>query len=66
MNIPVAADGSLDWEPAPTEAGASVTFRALEDLVMVVSACPQDIVPINHCNPTAIGVEVSGEHSSAR
>ncbi len=60
MNIPVGPDGGLDWEPAPTQAGASVTFRALQDLLMVVSACPQDIVPINHCNPTAIGVEISG------
>jgi uncharacterized protein YcgI (DUF1989 family) len=58
MNIPVGPDGALGWEPAPTRPGASVTFRALEDVVMVVSACPQDIVPINHCNPTSIGVEV--------
>jgi uncharacterized protein YcgI (DUF1989 family) len=58
MNIPVAADGSLRWEAAPTEPGASVTFRALEELVMVVSACPQDIVAINHRKPTSIGVEI--------
>lgn len=58
MQIPVAPDGDLAWDPAPTEAGASITFRALEDLVMVVSACPQDIVPINHCDPTSIGVEL--------
>lgn len=58
MAIPVAPDGTLAWDPAPTAPGASVTFRALEDLVMAVSACPQDVVQINHGSPTAIGVEV--------
>jgi uncharacterized protein len=66
MNIPVGPDGSLDWDPAPTGPGASVTFRAVEDIVMVVSACPQDIVPINHCNPTSIGVEVRPPDADAR
>jgi uncharacterized protein YcgI (DUF1989 family) len=65
MNIPVGRDGSLAWEPAPTEPGAAVTFRALEEIVMVVSACPQDIVPINHCNPTSIGVEVRPPDANA-
>jgi uncharacterized protein len=58
MNIPVAPDGSLGWEPAPTSAGDSVTFRAELDCIVVVSACPQDIVPINHGNPTSIEIEL--------
>jgi uncharacterized protein len=65
MNIPVGRDGSLEWDPAPTAPGAAVTFRALEEIVMVVSACPQDIVPINHCNPTSIGVEVRAPDANA-
>jgi uncharacterized protein len=58
MNIPVEADGSLGWEPAPTAAGDSITLRAEMDAIVVVSACPQDIVPINDRNPTSIAIEL--------
>jgi len=58
MNIPVAADGTLGWEPAPTAAGEGVTLRAAMDCIVVVSACPQDIVPINDGNPTPIAIEL--------
>jgi uncharacterized protein YcgI (DUF1989 family) len=58
MNIPVAADGSLGWEPAPTRPGDSVRLRAEIDCIVVVSACPQDIVPINGGNPTSLAIEV--------
>ena len=61
MNIPVAADGSLGWEPAQTAAGDSITLRAEMDAIVVVSACPQDIVPINDRNPTPIAIELLGE-----
>jgi uncharacterized protein YcgI (DUF1989 family) len=58
MNIPVSEDGSLGWEPAPTGAGDSITLRAAMDCIVVVSACPQDIVPINDRDPTPIGIEL--------
>ena len=58
MNIPVTDDGALGWEPAPTGAGDSITFRAAMDCIVVVSACPQDIVPINDCNPTAVAIDL--------
>jgi len=58
MNIPVAEDGALGWDPAVTRAGDSITLRAEMDAIVVVSACPQDIVPINDCNPTPIAIEV--------
>jgi uncharacterized protein len=48
----------LGWEPAPTKAGDSVTLRAERDCLVVVSACPQDIVPINEKNPTPIAIEL--------
>jgi uncharacterized protein YcgI (DUF1989 family) len=56
MNIPVREGGELGWEPAPTRAGDSVTLRAEIDCIVVVSACPQDIVPINHGTPTPIAI----------
>jgi uncharacterized protein len=58
MNIPVGTDGDLGWQPAPTRAGDSVTMRAAMDCIVVVSACPQDIVPINDRNPTPIAIEL--------
>jgi uncharacterized protein YcgI (DUF1989 family) len=61
MNIPVLDGGELGWEPAPTAAGDSVTLRAEMDCVVVVSACPQDLVPINNLNPTPIAIELLDE-----
>jgi uncharacterized protein YcgI (DUF1989 family) len=58
MNTPAAADGTIDWLPAETKAGDYVTLRAELDLVLVVSACPQDIVRINDGRPTAIAIDL--------
>ena len=58
MNIPVREGGELGWEPAPTQAGDSVTLRAEMDCFVVVSACPQDIVAINAKNPTPVAIEL--------
>jgi uncharacterized protein len=58
MNIPVDAHGELGWEPAPTAPGDSITLRAAMDCIVVASACPQDIVPINDRNPTSIAIEL--------
>jgi uncharacterized protein len=57
-NIPVSEDGTLDWRPALTAPGDSVTFRAELDCYIVLSACPQDILPINDKNPTGMALEV--------
>ncbi len=58
MNIPVRPGGELGWEPAPTKAGDYVVLRAELDCYVVVSACPQDIVPINDKNPTPVAIEL--------
>jgi uncharacterized protein YcgI (DUF1989 family) len=47
MNIPVAADGTLSFQPSIAPPGSHVALRAERDLIVVFSACPQDIVPIN-------------------
>ena len=47
MNVPVAPDGSVDRLPPATVAGDTVVLRAEMDLVLVLSACPQDVTPIN-------------------
>ena len=58
MNIPVDEDGELGWEPAPTKAGDHVVLRAEMDIVLAVSACPQDIVSINDRNPTPVAIDL--------
>ena len=58
MNIPIDPEGGLGWEPARSRAGDSVTLRAEMDCVVAVSACPQDLVPINGGNPTPLLIEV--------
>jgi uncharacterized protein YcgI (DUF1989 family) len=57
-NIPVGPDGTLQWQPALTEAGDSVTLRAQLDCFIVVAACAQDILPINDKNPTGLALEI--------
>jgi uncharacterized protein YcgI (DUF1989 family) len=59
MNIPWTADGSLSFEPTVSNPGDYVTFEALRPVLMVVSSCPQDILPINSGNPVEFDVEIS-------
>lgn len=47
MNVPVHPDGSVDRLPPHSSAGDEVVLRAELDLTLVISACPQDITPIN-------------------
>jgi len=63
MNVPVADDGTLRWLPAPTAPGDSITFEAMTDCVVVVSACPQDLTGINGTEPSALAIDCLGvEH----
>jgi uncharacterized protein YcgI (DUF1989 family) len=47
MNIPVAADGAVSFEPPVSWPGDYVVLRAERDAVLVFSCCPQDVIPIN-------------------
>jgi uncharacterized protein YcgI (DUF1989 family) len=48
MNIPWKADGALEFAAPPKPVpGGHVRLIAEMDLVIVFSACPQDILPIN-------------------
>ena len=46
-NVTVDTDGTLHIEPPRVRPGESLTLRAETDLVLVVSACPMDIVLTN-------------------
>jgi uncharacterized protein YcgI (DUF1989 family) len=60
MHIPVHSDGRLSFEPPVSRPGDYVLLRAEMDCIIVFSACPQDMVPINGiaCTPTEAHVEV--------
>jgi uncharacterized protein YcgI (DUF1989 family) len=58
MRIPVQESGRLAWLPAESRAGDSITFEAAMDCVVVVSACPQDMVGINNGRPTPLAIDV--------
>jgi uncharacterized protein YcgI (DUF1989 family) len=47
MNIPWDLDGNITFEPTVCAPGDSVLFRAEVDVIVIASACPMDIVPIN-------------------
>ena len=47
MNIPVGSDGATQWGEPVSKAGDYVVLRAAMDCIVAMSACPQDILPIN-------------------
>ena len=47
MNIPWTLSGGLSFEEPKTKPGDHVVLRAELDAIIAMSACPQDILPIN-------------------
>jgi uncharacterized protein YcgI (DUF1989 family) len=56
MNIPVEPDGKIIWGEPLSKPGDYVTLRAAIDCIVVMSTCPQDMIPINgaDCKPTEV------------
>ena len=59
MNVPVASNGALEFATPVSEPGQSITLRANTDLILVMSACPQDIMPVNGMSCTDISFIVT-------
>jgi uncharacterized protein YcgI (DUF1989 family) len=57
-NFRVYPDGRLELEPCVSRPGDAATFELLMDVVVVLSACPQDIVGFQPGGPTDMAVEV--------
>lgn len=51
MNIPWTKEGDVSFEAPKTKRGDYIKFRAERDAVVVMSACPQDILAINGHKP---------------
>lgn len=58
MHNRITADGAVVTDPATHPAGSTLTMRAEADLVVLLSACPQDLTPCNDFNPTSMALRV--------
>jgi uncharacterized protein YcgI (DUF1989 family) len=58
MNVRVTADGAVIRGSPASRPGDRIVFRAEMDLLVVLSACPQDITPINSEARTPRDVQV--------
>ena len=64
MNIPWDNPGDLRFEPPLSRPGDHVVLRARMDCIVAMSACPQDMVPVNgeSGQPTEAHFEIIPEH----
>jgi len=60
MNIPVIDGNRVEVRPPVSTPGSYVALRAEIDCIVVFSACPQDLLPINGLamRPTEVHFEV--------
>jgi uncharacterized protein YcgI (DUF1989 family) len=61
MNVAIRQRGELEIREPLSERGDQVQLTALMDVVIAVSACPQDLVPTNGGKPTDILVRIYRE-----
>jgi len=54
MNIETASDGRIAFLAPVSAPGQYVTLRAEMDLILALSACPQDLLPVNGLGPTDV------------
>lgn len=61
MNVPVAADGGTHFAAPVSSAGDYVDLRADAEVIAVMSACPQDLTPVNGdgVQPDTLAFEVT-------
>jgi len=58
MNVPVTPEGGLTFEDGISAAGKYVETKALMDVIVLISCCPQLNNPCNAYNPTPLDVMV--------
>ena len=63
MNTKFDEHKLMRLEPPDAKAGDAVTFTAEHDCIIALSACPQDLVPVNgnSCTPKGVGYFLSGK-----
>jgi uncharacterized protein len=63
MNIPVGPNGTTTFEEPVSRPGDYVVLRAVMDCILAMSACPQDILPINKGKPVEIHYQILSQAS---
>lgn len=58
MHNRITDEGVIVTDPALNPPGSLITLRAERDLVVLVSACPQDLSPCNNFDPTSMQLVV--------
>jgi uncharacterized protein YcgI (DUF1989 family) len=58
MNIPVGPNGSTTFAEPVFRPGDYVVLRAVMDCIIAMSACPQDILPINKGKPVEVHYQI--------
>jgi uncharacterized protein YcgI (DUF1989 family) len=60
MNVPVLDNDRIALNAPVSKAGDSIVLRALRDVVVIFSACPMDITPVNGADriPKSVAYEV--------
>ena len=61
MNVAIDHHGGLDIRNPTSEKGQYVTLKAETELIIVMSACPQDMAAVNAGQPTDCEYQLSGE-----
>lgn len=56
MNVPITEDGGLTFEDGISAPGKYVEMKALMDVIVLISNCPQLNNPCNAYNPTPVEV----------
>ena len=58
QNTPVESDGSIGFYPTVAKRGDHLIFRAAMDMILCLSACPQDVLPINSQRPRSAHFQI--------
>ena len=58
QSSPIDSDGRLQQKGSPAKVGDKVRLRALIDVIVAVSACPQDLAPTNNYELTDLELVV--------
>lgn len=54
MNVPITKEGGYKFDDGVSAPGKYVEMKALEDVVILISNCPQLNNPCNAYNPTPV------------